>query len=67
MVQQHKETLNVLSLTLLGLHLFVLIKVQLMFLEEEMATPSSILAWNIAQAEVPGGLRSTGSGRVRHG
>ena len=29
-------------------------------LEEEMATHSSILAWEIPQTEEPGGLQSTG-------
>ena len=33
-------------------------------LEEEMATPSSILAWEILQTEEPGGLQSMGSQRV---
>ena len=36
-------------------------------LEEEMATPSSTLAWEIPQTEEPGGLQSMGSQRVRHG
>ena len=31
------------------------------FLEEEMATPSSILAWRIPWTEEPGGLQSVGS------
>ena len=35
-------------------------------LEEEMATHSSILAWEIPWTEEPGGLQSTGSQRVRH-
>ena len=35
-------------------------------LEKEMATHSSILAWEILWAEKPGGLQSTGSQRVRH-
>ena len=30
-------------------------------LEEEMATRSSILAWEIPRTEEPGGLQSTGS------
>ena len=30
-------------------------------LEEEMATHSSVLAWNIPWTEEPGGLRSMGS------
>ena len=30
-------------------------------MEEEMATHSSILAWQIPWAEEPGGLQSTGS------
>ena len=32
-------------------------------LEKEMATYSSILAWEIPQTEEPGGLQSTGSQR----
>ena len=31
------------------------------FLEKEMATHSSILAWRIPQTEEPGGLQSMGS------
>ena len=34
--------------------------------EEEMAMPSSILAWKIPWMEESGGLQSTGSQRVRH-
>ena len=34
--------------------------------EEEMATPSSILAWRIPWTEEPGGLWPTGSQRVRN-
>ena len=36
------------------------------FLEKEMATHSSILAWRILWTEEPGGLLSIGSHRVRH-
>jgi len=35
-------------------------------LEKEMATQSSILAWEIPWAEEPEGLQSTGSPRVGH-
>ena len=35
-------------------------------LEEEMATHSSILAWEISWAEEPGRLQSMGSQRVGH-
>ena len=35
-------------------------------LEEEMATPSSILAWRILWTEELGGLQSMGSQRVGH-
>ena len=35
-------------------------------LKEEMATRSSILAWEIPWTEEPGGLQSMGSPRVRH-
>ena len=36
------------------------------FLEKEMATHSSILAWKIPWTEEPGGLQSMGSQRVGH-
>ena len=35
-------------------------------LEKEMATHSSILAWEIPWTEEPGGLQSLGSQRVGH-
>ena len=35
-------------------------------LEKEMASHSSILAWEIPWTEEPGGLQSMGSQRVRH-
>ena len=35
-------------------------------LGKEMATHSSILAWEILWTEEPGGLQSMGSQRVRH-
>ena len=35
-------------------------------LEKEMATHSSILAWEIPWMEEPGGLQSMGSQRVSH-
>ena len=35
-------------------------------LEEEMATHSSSLDWEIPATEEPGGLQSMGSQRVRH-
>ena len=35
-------------------------------LEEEIATHSSILAWEIPWTEEPGGLQSTGLQRIRH-
>ena len=35
-------------------------------LEEEMAVPSSILAWGIPWTKEPGGPQSMGSERVRH-
>ena len=35
-------------------------------LEKEMATQSSVLAWRIPGAGVPGGLTSMGSHRVGH-
>ena len=36
-------------------------------LEKDMATHSSIFAWEIPWTEQPGGLQSLGSQRVRHG
>ena len=35
-------------------------------LEEEIATHSSSLAWEIPWTEEPGGLQSTGLQRIRH-
>ena len=35
-------------------------------LEEEMATHSSILAWEIPSTEEPGGLQTMGLQRVKH-
>ena len=35
-------------------------------LEEDMATHSSILAWEILWTEEPGGLQSVGSQSIRH-
>jgi len=35
-------------------------------LEEEMATHSSILTWEVPWTEEPGGLQSMGSQRVGH-
>ena len=35
-------------------------------LKKEMATDSSIPAWEIPWADEPGGLQSTGVARVRH-
>ena len=35
-------------------------------LEKEMATHSSILAWEISWIEEPGGLQPMGSQRVKH-
>ena len=35
-------------------------------LDEEMATHSSILAWETPWTEEPGGLQSTGSQRIGH-
>ena len=37
-----------------------------LYLEKEMATHSSILAWKIPRREKPGGLQSMGLQRVRH-
>ena len=55
--------LDWISYTLLGL---VLISLHLLYLEKEMATHSSTLAWRIPWREEPGRLQSMGSQRVRH-
>ena len=34
--------------------------------EKELATHSSVLAWEIPRMEEPGGLQTMGSQRVRH-
>ena len=47
-------------------HLPAMQETQVRFLEEEMATHSSILAWKIPWTEEPGRLLSMGSRRVRH-
>ena len=44
----------------------VFVVVLLFFLEEEMATHSSTLAWKILWTEVSGRLQSMGSLRVGH-
>ena len=43
---------------------FNFIEVQLISLEKEMATHSSILAWRVPWTEEPGGVQSMGSPRV---
>ena len=40
-------------------------KVKYNWLEKELATHSSILAWEISWTEDPGGLQSMGSQRIR--
>ena len=35
-------------------------------MEQDMATPSSIVAWKIPWTEEPSGLQSTGSQKVGH-
>ena len=47
-------------------HLFDILGVLMSYLEKEMATHSSILAWRIPWREEPGRLQSTGSQRVGH-
>ena len=44
----------------------ILILLSSAFLEKEMATHSSVLAWRIPRTKEPGGLQSVGSQRVRH-
>jgi len=46
--------------------MWVLFLVQEDPLEDEMATHSRILAWEIPCTEEPGGLQSMGSQRVEH-
>ena len=50
---------------LISVFVFVWSSTQGRTLEEDMATHSSILAWRIPWTEVPGGLQSIGSQRVR--
>ena len=42
------------------------IHTQIYILEKEMATHSSILAWEIPRSEEPGGLQTVGTLRVEH-
>ena len=51
--------------TRLGLSLKIVVFINA-FLEKEMATHSSVLAWRIPGTEDPGGLPSMGSHRVGH-
>ena len=51
---------------LISIILIVLSIVNLQFLEKEMATHSSVLAWRIPGMVEPGGLPSVGSHRVGH-
>ena len=44
----------------------VFVVVQLLSLEKEMATHSSVLAWRIPWTGEPSGLQSMGSQRVGH-
>ena len=44
----------------------ILLRVDLLLLEKEMATHSSVLAWRIPGTGEPGGLPSMGSHRVGH-
>ena len=46
--------------------LFISFQMFVATLEKEMATHSSILAWEIPRTEEPGGLQSMGSQRVGH-
>ena len=48
-----------------GINIYTLLYITFS-LEEEMATHSGILAWEIPWTEEPGGLQSMGSQRVRH-
>ena len=57
---------GILSTTLSQHHVLGFEIVQLEFLEKEMATHSSILAWKIPWMEESGRLQSLGSLRVGH-
>ena len=57
---------GILSTTLSQHHVLGFEIVQLEFLEKEMATHSSVLAWRIPGTGEPGGLPSMGSHRVGH-
>ena len=58
--------LYIFTTTSLSIHLSMDIWVASMFLEKEMATHYSILAWRIPWMEEPGKLQSTGLQRVGH-
>ena len=61
-----KEEASISQAFFVCLFVFRNIKLQKGFLEKEMATHSSILAWRIRGTEEPGGLPSMGSHRVGH-
>ena len=62
--KEERLSLNFLGLNTLLWGLFSVIYA--FFVEKEMATHSSILAWRIPGTEEPGGLPSMGSYRVEH-
>ena len=48
------------------IHIWTHMHITFAFLEKEMTTHSSILAWRIPWTEEPGGLQSMGSQRAGH-
>ena len=61
LLQQHNSKASILRCSA-----FFIVQLSHPYMEKEMATHSSILAWRIPGTEEPGGLPSTGSHRVRH-
>ena len=65
--QKHNTERSCVSFTQLPtIKLFTIISLYIYTLEEEMATHSSSLAWEIPRMEEPGELQSMGSRRVGH-
>ena len=67
MERQNSVTKNIWEKLMLEESLYLILRLTTkLYLEKEMATHSSILAWRIPGSEEPGGLLSMGSQSVRH-
>ena len=67
MERQNSVTKNIWKKLMLEESLYLILRLTTkLYLEKEMATHSSILAWRIPGSEEPGGLLSMGSQSVRH-